>query len=135
MRYFKKHQDFAVQFFYWRMWMVCTLHFIGFLFIFVNKESFFARTSKNILIIGNRCGILDLLYFSCPSANIINLVQSYLPDLQRYNFFDNDLYNNSNISHLKHTNGLDILVENYNTKILNLTNDFISSILKIDKSI
>ena len=89
--------------------------------------------TKNILIIGNRCGILDLLYFSCPSANIINLVQSYLPDLQRYNFFDNDLYNNPNISHLKHTNGLDILVENYDTKILNLTNDFISSILKVDK--
>jgi hypothetical protein len=89
--------------------------------------------TKNILIIGNRCGILDLLYFSCPSANIINLVQSYLSDLQRYNFFDNDLYNNSNISHLKHTNGLDVLVENYDTKLINSTTDFISSILKLDK--
>jgi hypothetical protein len=69
---------------------------------------------KNIVIIGNRCGLLDLIYFTYPNTTIINLIPSNWSSLLSYNFFNNPIFNNNiNIKHLKHNNGLDILLSDY----------------------
>ena len=80
---------------------------------------------KNILIIGNRSGILDLLYFTCPNTPIINLVPPTPSGLEKYNFFDTQIFDNININHLKHNNGLDIILSNYD---LNKYMNFIKNI-------
>ena len=85
-------------------------------------------STKNIVIIANRSGILDLLYFTCPNTPIINLISSTEPSkidyFQKFNFFDNQIFeNNINIKHLKRNNGLDLVLSNYDiNKYLNFMN-------------